>query len=544
MKTKLFKTATLCSLILTGGISYSNAQAFTEGFNDITTLASSGWAMQNNSTPVGLIPNWFQGTNVAASGPFDAQSGPTNSYAAANYNFVSGNNTISGWLMTPNRTFKNGDVFTFYTRKPSPDTYPDRMEVRLSTNGASTNVGTGSAAVGDFTTVLLTINPTLVTGVYPTAWTQYSITISGLSAPTSGRIAFRYFVTSGGPSGLNSDYIGLDNVVYTPYVCPPFTMSAAGPLSNATAGTAYSSNISQTGALGTPTFTLSSGTLPNGLTLASNGTISGTPISTGTFNFMITVTDNSGCSSSENYSIDIDCPVNPISFSPAPSFCQGDGLYTLVEGSPSGGSYSGTGVSGLGFDPSAGSQTITYTFTDSYSCTHASDYSITVNNTPAVAFTSPVSVMCINNNPLTLMGGTPAGGSYTGTGVASGVLNPMNAGVGNHLITYSYSDANNCSNQATFSIAVDACASIDENSISTVELVPNPTTGKFTLNLKSNIDYKLLRIVDVQGREIDFTRPNLKSEFLDFDISNQASGIYFVHIEVDGKLNTLKVQKH
>lgn len=70
--------------------------------------------------------------------------------------------------------------------------------------------------MGDFTTLLLSINPTLLTNEYPEAWTQYTVTISGLPAPTSGRIAFRYFVTNGGSAGDNSNYIGIDNVVYTP----------------------------------------------------------------------------------------------------------------------------------------------------------------------------------------------------------------------------------------------------------------------------------------------------------------------------------------
>lgn len=274
---------------------YSIAQSFSEGFDDITTLAGKGWVMMNNSSPVGSIANWFQGSSVSTAGPFDAYNGAANSYIAANFNFTSGNNTINGWLITPNRTFRNGDVLTFYTRKPVGTDYPDRLELRMSTNGASTNAGAAGNNVGDFTTLLLSINPTLVTGVYPTVWTKYTVTISGLSAPTSGRIAFRYFITNGGPSGTNSDYIGIDQVDYTPYVCPAFTMTPAGALAAGTAGTAYSTSLSQTGALGTPSYSITAGALPPGLTLSSNGTISGTPAATGTFSFTIKVSDNSGC---------------------------------------------------------------------------------------------------------------------------------------------------------------------------------------------------------------------------------------------------------
>lgn len=167
------------------------AQTFTESFNDISSLAGSGWVMQNNSTPVGSL-SWFQGTATTATptpGPFNAYNGAANAYIAANFNSTGSTGTISNWLITPNRTLRNGDVFTFYTRKPTigggQTDYPDRLEVRMSTNGASTNVGAGATAVGDFTTVLLSINPTLVANVYPQVWTKFTITISGLAAPTS-----------------------------------------------------------------------------------------------------------------------------------------------------------------------------------------------------------------------------------------------------------------------------------------------------------------------------------------------------------------------
>lgn len=188
----------------------ANAQAINEGFTNIATLFTSGWAQQNLSTPIGTNPNWVQGNATV----FVANSSPDSSYVAANFNSVTGTNTISNWLFTPNRTFNNGDVISFFTR--TAGTYADNLQVRFSSNGASVNAGTTNTSVGDFTQLLLEINPTLVVANYPTTWTQYTVTISGLAAPTSGRIAFRYFVTGGGPTGANSNYIGIDNYVYTP----------------------------------------------------------------------------------------------------------------------------------------------------------------------------------------------------------------------------------------------------------------------------------------------------------------------------------------
>jgi hypothetical protein len=188
-----------------------------EGFDNIAGLVGAGWFMQNNSTPLG-VTGWSQGPDVAGNGPFNAFDGATNSFISANFNNTTGGTgTISNWLLTPQLDFGASATLTFYTRKPTigagQTDYPDRLEVRYSTTGASTNVGTGATAVGDFTTLSLSVNPTLVVGGYPQTWTQYTIT--GLPHSGGGRVAFRYYVTNGGPTGTNSDFIGIDRVVYS-----------------------------------------------------------------------------------------------------------------------------------------------------------------------------------------------------------------------------------------------------------------------------------------------------------------------------------------
>lgn len=197
-----------------GGLPVAN-NLINETFNTAIPLPT-GWASQNLSSPAGLT-NWFQGNT----GVFGANSGT--GYIAANFNNVSGANTISNWLFVPNLTFKNGDQFSFYTRTTT-GTFPDRLQVRMSTNGASVNVGATNTSVGDFSTLLLDINPTYSGTGYPTAWTKYTVTMSGLpAAGISGRLAFRYFVENGGPAGANSDYMGIDDVVYTTFSSAPVT---------------------------------------------------------------------------------------------------------------------------------------------------------------------------------------------------------------------------------------------------------------------------------------------------------------------------------
>jgi len=458
----IFRTLLFCSIL--GASISANAQAYTENFDDITTLAGSGWFTQNNSSPLGSL-SWFQGTSVAASGPFDAYNGAANAYLAVNFNSTAGSGTISNWQISPNRTLRNGDVFTFYTRKPSltGTDYPDRLELRLSTNGASTNVGTGAASVGDFPILLLSINPTLVVGGYPYTWTQYTVTISGLPAPTSGRIAFRYYVTSAGPTGTNSDYIGIDNVVYTPYICPSFTISPAS-LPSGTAGTNYTLSFSQTGALGAPSYAITAGAIPPGLTLSSGGLLSGIPTATGTFNFTITVADVSGCSGSAPYSITINCPTGGASLNTFSSLCSNEPLYTLTEGIPAGGDYSGVGVTGGQFDPASGTQTITYTFTDPYGCIQTADAQLTVTAAPTVSLNS-FSAVCDNSGLVSLFGESPAGGTWSGTNVSGNEFDPAS---GTQDITYTYTDGNGCSASDTKTLTVNVAPTVTLSAFSAV----------------------------------------------------------------------------
>ncbi len=190
----------------------------TEGFDSVLP---AGWAQQNLSTPAGTNPVWFQGNPTV----FNSHSGATNSYIAANFNSVAGANTISNWLFTPQTSFNNGDVISFWTRTVDAPFFPDRLQLRLSTNGASTNVGATNTSVGDFSTLLLDINPGYSASGYPNVWTNFSVTLSGLGGPSNGRFAFRYFVENGGPSGANSDFIGVDTFSFTQAIPEPASAS-------------------------------------------------------------------------------------------------------------------------------------------------------------------------------------------------------------------------------------------------------------------------------------------------------------------------------
>lgn len=181
-----------------------------EGFDNVSTLPASGWVQVNNSTaPAGNA--WFQGN----AGIFTAFSGADNSYAAANFlSTGSATGAVSNWLIMPALTLDSSSVLSFMVRIGG-EGFLDTLEVRFSPNGSSTNVGSTSTSVGDFGILLGTYSGNTANG-----WEGLSYGLWGLSAPTTGRLAFRYVVSDVSSAG---NYIGIDSVSVTAAVPEPAT---------------------------------------------------------------------------------------------------------------------------------------------------------------------------------------------------------------------------------------------------------------------------------------------------------------------------------
>lgn len=190
----------LAAVLLLAAATTAGAASFIleEHFDNIGALV--GWSSQNLSVPTGST-DWFQGN----SGVFAAYDGAPDAYVAANFNATGNNGTIDLWAMTPVLPLTGAGHVRFFTRTDAGSPYPDRLEVWMSTSGASTSVG-------DFTTLLGSINPALLIGGYPEEWTDMAFLIPGVAPGTQGRIGFRYFVTDAGAFGNNSNYIGIDNL--------------------------------------------------------------------------------------------------------------------------------------------------------------------------------------------------------------------------------------------------------------------------------------------------------------------------------------------
>ena len=236
MRTSLIVTVA----IIIFSIKLHSQLLFQENFNKPFNPVANGWSVQNLSAVANPTFSWFQGN--ASSFP-SYNGGPDDWYGC---NFFATNAgvpvTLSAWLITPTLTIVDGSVLEFTTRTwGNPASYPDRLEVYLSTAGSGTNVGSSFTSVGTFSTLLLSINPSLTATGYPGSWTVYSISISGVPNALAGRIGFRYHVPNSGtsPQATNGDIIGLDAVRFTgPCTAsvPSYTTCAGQTISLAASG--------------------------------------------------------------------------------------------------------------------------------------------------------------------------------------------------------------------------------------------------------------------------------------------------------------------
>ncbi len=97
--------------------------------------------------------------------------------------------------------------------------------------------------------------------------------------------------------------------------CSAVTVNPAG-LPNGFVGTAYSQTLTATGETPPHTFSVSSGSLPTGLTLASGSALTGTPTTQATFTFTVRATAANGCTGTRAYTVIISG--NGLQFFPLP----------------------------------------------------------------------------------------------------------------------------------------------------------------------------------------------------------------------------------
>ena len=179
---------------------------------------------------------------------------------------------------------------------------------------------------------LLTVNPlTLPNGALGQPYNQ-TISATGGSAPytlalTSGQLPNGLIfspatgIISGAPTmagtftftvtatDINNCPGSRQYTIVIPGVCPLISVNPL-TLPNAALGQPYNQTISATGGAAPYSFAITAGALANGLSLnASSGVISGTPSTSGAFNFTVSATDANNCPGSRAYSVQVATPL-------------------------------------------------------------------------------------------------------------------------------------------------------------------------------------------------------------------------------------------
>jgi hypothetical protein len=168
---------------------------------------------------------------------------------------------------------------------------------------------------------------------------------------------------------------------------------------------------------------------------------------------------------------------------------------------------------------------------------------VTINAVPNVLLDlTPIAIQCSSETAVTLVGGTPAGGVYAGSSVGGGIFNPSLAGVGNHIIQYSFVDANACSAFAYDTIMVDVCIGVDEIANTSVKAYPNPGNGLINIVVDGKLNLIPCEIYNAAGMSVkSFILSNTNNII---DLSEFANGLYLVKMQIDEKLETMRYIKN
>ncbi len=316
----------------------------------------------------------------------------------------------------------------------------------------------GNAPCSEASTQTITVEPDVDpawTDPSPVCETGGSINLNTLITGTTGG------TWSGtGVSGNTFDPTGLSGSIAVTY-----TVGNAPCAENSTINITVEPDVD-------PTWTDPSPVCANGGTINLNtlitgttgGTWSGTGVSGNTFDpsglsgsIAVTYTvGNAPCAENSTININVEPDVDPAWTDPSPVCATGGtiDLNTLITGT-TGGSWSGTGVSGNTFDPSglSGSIAVTYTVGNA-PCAENSTININVEPDVDPTWIDP-SPVCATGGTIdlsTLITGT-TGGSWSGTGVSGTTFDPSGLS-GSIAITYTVGNAP-CAENSTINVNVE-----------------------------------------------------------------------------------------
>ncbi|MFN8393393.1 MAG: T9SS type A sorting domain-containing protein [Bacteroidia bacterium] len=275
----------------------------------------------------------------------------------------------------------------------------------------------------------------------------------------------------------------------------------------------------------------------------SGGTYSGPGVSNGVFDPQVAgvgthtisylAIDGNGCSALVNTPITV-YGLPTVSLGPVGPYCENDPVVTLSSGSPSGGSYSGTGVIGnSSFDPGtagAGTHALSYSFTDSVGCISGDSGSVTVvpnPNAPVLSFSAPN--LSINSTPDSVQ--WFFNGTYLLTNGPSIV--PTQDGNYSAIVWVS-----GCSSDTSAALPVTLVGTTTANDLR-FELAPNPAHGREVKVICSQAMSYNVTVCDALGRVV-LPSQNVHGTGK-ISITDLADGVYFVRVQHESGTISLRM---
>lgn len=287
------------------------AQASATQAFSIQVAASGGLTIVTNSLPIGQVGSSYQADLVA--------SGGTAPYAwlVATGTLPDGLALSAAGQLTGTPTTQGSFTFAVQVTDSSATPLAGQATFTITINPNPSQVVSITTGVLPPATVGLAYQAQLAAagGAVPYTWSVLSGTLpDGLALATTGDI-------SGTPTVAGSFTFTLeaaDSSTPAQTAAKQFTVTvSAGPgqsvsittaaLPNGIVGNAYNANVTAAGGTAPYTFAVASGTLPPGITLASDGSFSGTPTTAGSFTFTLQVTDSAATpeSAQRSYTVSI-----------------------------------------------------------------------------------------------------------------------------------------------------------------------------------------------------------------------------------------------
>jgi hypothetical protein len=105
-------------------------------------------------------------------------------------------------------------------------------------------------------------------------------------------------------------------------------------------------------------------------------------------------------------------------------------------------------------------------------------------------------------------------------------------------------DANNCAFTSFVSQYVETCVGLNEKNqdLSLISIYPNPSTGKFLINIKGNYENSNIEIYNSLGMLI--SRKKTINDHESIDLTEQSDGIYFLKVIDQESTSTYRIIKN